>query len=245
MKEFLIEGIDIDFRNQTIKYNPNHQNNVDTSELINPTYYQYKDFSLISLFKRNGNISKADGNPLIYALKNINNWKIDSKDIILLLKQFIKIVRKIKPKYDTIIMCPSRSALNSNFLYRLNKIINADNVIQDVFTKLEFGEVYSNYVDWKSLSVEDEEVINDTFDEMGNYFSFKYIPTYLRKYIKKSMLLNPKHKNVEELINDKDVLILDDTIATGATVSEMTKSIKYIFKPKSLTVITLFSPLSK
>ena len=44
MKTFIIEGIDIDFKNKFISYNQNHQNNINTSELINPTYYKYKDF---------------------------------------------------------------------------------------------------------------------------------------------------------------------------------------------------------
>ncbi len=36
--EMLTEGIDLDGDTKSIKFNPRHENNVDTSELINPTY---------------------------------------------------------------------------------------------------------------------------------------------------------------------------------------------------------------
>ena len=47
------------------------------------------------------------------------------------------------------------------------------------------------------------------------------------------------------MINDKNVLILDDTIATGKTVSEIAKLTVDTFSPKKVTIITLFSALHK
>jgi hypoxanthine-guanine phosphoribosyltransferase len=44
-------------------------------------------------------------------------------------------------------------------------------------------------------------------------------------------------------INDKNILVLDDTIASGKTISEACKIIIESFTPKSITVITLFSKL--
>lgn len=42
-------------------------------------------------------------------------------------------------------------------------------------------------------------------------------------------------------INDKNVLILDDTVTSGSTISLFTKDILEMSKPLKITVITLFS----
>ena len=127
LKEYanLIEGIDIDKQNKTVSFNNSHEKNINTSTLINPTYYNVNGIDVISIFKRKKSEEFSyDGNPLIYALKGINDWKFNNpqSDIINLLKQFIRIAEKIQPKYDTIITIPSTNELNTQFLYRLNKI---------------------------------------------------------------------------------------------------------------------------
>ena len=45
------------------------------------------------------------------------------------------------------------------------------------------------------------------------------------------------------MINDKDILILDDTISSGETISDNVKAIRDTFQPKYITVIILFSKL--
>ena len=49
---YLVEGIDIDRTNKIVSFNPGHENNVDTSILLNPTYYEVNGISVISIFKR-------------------------------------------------------------------------------------------------------------------------------------------------------------------------------------------------
>jgi hypoxanthine-guanine phosphoribosyltransferase len=79
----------------------------------------------------------------------------------------------------------------------------------------------------------------------NGYFSYKYIPTYYRKYILKTMEENDfdDFLRYADKINDKNVLILDDTIATGSTISETTNLILKSYVPKNITIITLFSKL--
>ena len=79
----------------------------------------------------------------------------------------------------------------------------------------------------------------------NNIFSYKYIPKHLRFCIKKSIEMYPETDLLKyaEFINDKDILVLDDTISSGTTISEYCKNIMETFTPKSLTVITLFSPI--
>lgn len=247
---FIIEGVDIDRINKIVSFNKNHENNVDTSIILNPTINDINGVNVISIFKRKkSEESNLDGNPLIYALKGINGWKFKNEkdDIINLLKQFIRITEKIKTFYDTIIVIPSNNELNIKFLHRLNKIIKSKNIITDYQFKLTSEDVYENYIDWKQLnndfpnefnifSKELDQYFNDMVDTNSGYFSYKYIKNNkLRKYITQTMG-SSSDKTIEysTFINDKDILILDDTIGYGQTISESTKIITETYTPKSI-----------
>ena len=67
--EMLTEGIDLDHINKTIKFNANHENNADTSELINPTYTTIDSIQVVSIFKTKHNLKKTNRSPLIHSLK--------------------------------------------------------------------------------------------------------------------------------------------------------------------------------
>lgn len=249
----LIEGIDIDLFHKTVSFNNKHENNVDTSDIINPTYTIINNVDVISIFKRKKNISNLDGNPLIKALKNIDDWKFKNceKDIMGLLKQFIKIVNKIDDKYDTIILVPSKNKLNTEFLHKLDKILIFDNKIEDFFSKLTCDEVLDNGIDRQAIKdqVNGEKIWADIYKSFLNmskdnngWFSYKYIKPEYRKYICKTMSYN-NDTIYENIVNNKNILILDDTISTGSTISETVENIKNIFTPNKITVITLFSSL--
>ena len=51
--------------------------------------------------------------------------------------------------------------------------------------------------------------------------------------------------NYDEEINEKNVLIFDDTVTSGKTISDSGNAIYEMFAPKSLTFITLFTALNK
>lgn len=243
-KDLIFEGIDINFKTMTVNVDLDHENGVDTGTIINPTYTSINGYDVISIFKRK-TYTGGDGNPLIYALKGIKGWKINTKDIIKLLKQFIKICNKIEPKYDTIIKITSSSELNNQFLYRLNKIIRCDNVIDTLFNKLEKSEVYDNCLEYKNISEDDMKKIDSGFEKMGDNFTFKDIPVDVRHYFKKvwSDTYIGDEINVADKINGKKVLILDDTIASGQTISSFAQSVIDMYEPESITIITLFSKI--
>lgn len=244
--EMLTEGIDLDGDTKTIKFNPRHENNVDTSELINPTYAEIDGIQVISIFKRKHNKEKTDGSPLIHALKGNFGWTIDEKSIIELFKQFLKISKKIEPKYDTIINVYSRSTLNTQFLHRLNKVIKAENHITDLFMKIEASEVLMQAVK-SNIGKSNFDKLMKSLQKMidkDNYFTYKMLPTDLRQYICTSCKVEERDDLMySEMINDKDILILDDTISSGKTISDSVYAINETFKPKSITVITLFSKI--
>ncbi len=243
----LTEGIDLDHINKKITFNSKHENNVDTSSIINPTYTEIDGIHVVSIFKRKHNIEKTDGSPLIHALKGNFGWIIDEKSIIELFKQFLKISKKIDTKYDTIINVYSRSTLNTQFLSMLNKVIKAENHITDLFMKLEASEVLMQAVDAKGVDEKTSKKLMKSIQKMidkDNYFTYKMLPTDLRQYICTSCKVEERDDLMySEMINDKDILILDDTISSGKTISDSVYAINETFKPKSITVITLFSKI--
>ena len=244
------EGIDIDYRNNTVNINLVHEKGVDTSIENNPLYYKLDGIKIISIFKRKKILAndKSDGNPLLYALKGIYNWKIDDFNIKLLLKQFVRIVEKINPQYDTLIKVPSQNELNNIFFEHLNKYIKCKNEIIDIpILKISTDDVLNTYVDFKEMDYDEEQKMIRAFNLMSDTFTFKHIPSYLRKYIKKIFysieIEQELDENIVNSINDKDILILDDTVSSGAYISHFVNTIKEMYAPKSITVITLFSKL--
>lgn len=133
---------------------------------------------------------------------------------------------------------------------KLNKIIQCPNVIEDTVSKLDTEVVWENGVDFTNMSSSDIKSMKIAFEKMqkdNDKFSFRYIPKELRKYITKLYNENwiDNELDYTSLINDKDILILDDTVTTGSTISHFVQTINDMYTPKSITVITLFSPLEK
>lgn len=244
--EELKEGIDIDQKNKVVTFNPNHEDNADTSVEYNPNWQSVMGLDVVSIFTRKKS-DLGDANPLIHALKGNNGWKIDNESVLSLFKNFIKISKKIKPQYDTIISIKSSSSLNNDFLYRLNKIIKAPNQIRDVFNKLPASEILVQGGVHSSISDKDFKTIQDRISKMikkDDYFTYKEIPPRLRKYIdSSSVIFGDDVLKYSDMINGKDILILDDTIASGKTISDNVQAIQDTFSPKSIQVITLFSAL--
>ena len=240
--KYLIEGLDFDISTKTIKINLDNEDGINSNSVINPTYSEVNGMEVISIFKRKlFSNSIQDGNPLLNALKGIFGWKISQTDIVKLLKQFIKITNKIKPKYDTIVLVPSSNPLNTKLLHRLNGIIKSDDTICEVFINMPIDVVF-NSIDFSKLSQDMGSRLDMAFFNMGDTFQYKYLSSDLRKIMSNVWdNLNCQEINMfADKVNDKNILILDDTISSGATISYFADSIREVFDPKSITIITLF-----
>ena len=80
-------------------------------------------------------------------------------------------------------------------------------------------------------------------------FSYKYIkPKEMRDIIIQSMFVSNEYKDDLEFgkyINGKRILVLDDTVTSGKTISDSANAILETFEPKDITFLTLFTPLQK
>ena len=76
-------------------------------------------------------------------------------------------------------------------------------------------------------------------------FQFHHIiDKEMRKVIERTIKISDEYwGDYVDAINGKNILIIDDSITFGHTLKESIERITDVFTPKSITVLTLFSPL--
>lgn len=260
------EGIDVDKDKMEVGFNPNHQEYVNTNDPWNPKpiYNTIDGKKIISIFERKRTEDGSDGNPLIYALKG-NKWHFRNPhfDVMSLLRRFVAVTKELKESYDLIITTPSSNSLNTEILYKVERLVPHSDSVENFFMKYSADEVYESFIDndWLERNYANKKqrdkvhsMIYKAICKMnipkasgGNdgVFSYKYIkPIVLREAILQSMKISDEFKEADR-INGKNVLIIDDTITSGKTLSDSAKAILEMYDPKSITFLTLFSPLSK
>lgn len=260
----LMEGIDIDTKNHIVRFNPTHQDNVDTNDYINPYIIQnrYANCNIVSMFERKDNGKRTDGNPLVCALKGLYGWKFanPSYDIPMLYRRFLSGISCIQHNFDTMIMTPSHNEFNIAVFSRLRNYIHCDNYYETFFKKLPASTVKQFYLKDNILQTanlgkgiitnEKQKALELAFERMeaenGGIFSYKYLPDVsYRQGILQSMTISFGEHNLEEYknaINGKDVIVLDDTVTSGKTISDSAEAILEMFAPKQITFLTVFSP---
>ena len=217
-------------------------------------------------------IASSDGNPLIYAFKNEKNYSFksayDKETIQALIDQILdKFVDRWYASIDdnvATVVCPSGNALNDFFAKAFEKATNGKGknvqLYDNVLTKATVEDVkYHVFDDPNSelnrwlFSLSDAKAKNakrkldKSFSRMENehkgLFSYHFIEdSSIRNMISKSMSVNMEsHADID----NKHVLLLDDTISRGKTLQEAYQLICSSYNPKSVTALTLFSPLKK
>lgn len=251
---YIVEGLNIDVDNKTVSLTDAHNSGIDFSLVNNPVYDKHNGYDVISIFKRTSltdiNNTQRDGNPFIYALKNKNGWKfnITSEEINKYIRRFLNVCKKINNKYDTIIITPSASDINEKFMNVISKQVNADKIINEYFVKLTKEEIIDDdLIDIERIRNDYGNLFNKVMSEIHRSFRRMKGETFEAKYVKKEYLKYIKYietngdDNIRKYIDDKNILLLDDTISSGETVSQCINGILSNFIPKSITIITLLS----
>lgn len=260
-KSIVCEGIDIDYANQRVLYNPSHQDNVNTSVESNLTV----DAELIpgvevwSIFSRN-KTDIRDGNPLIYALKGDGKWQFRSvADRKAIETQFNLIVDKFlaEHQYDVTVIAPTSNPLNEYIVNIITSKKTNIEYIKGALLKLSTEDIMAMVEDKDSVFVKTYR--NNISDARRMLFAYlekmnrERNGVFTRHLIENSRMRNTLDrtlKNNDDLlaedarkITGHDVLIVDDTISRGHTIKEAVNVIKSCYAPKTITVLTLFSRL--
>lgn len=255
---YIVEGININSNDKTISLTDEHDKGVDFSLVNNPVYDKYKDFDVISIFKRSKLVddtnTERDGNPFIYALKEKKGWTFDitNDEIFRYIKRFLEICKKINNTYDTIVITPSSTNINERFMKVISKQVQVENIVREFLVKIKKEEIIDdNLIDKEQITKDYPNNYNEviikisrSFRRMeGADFEAKHMDKKYLKYVKYIGVNNDL--NIRPMIDGKDILVLDDTISSGTTVSQCIDGITSNFTPKSITIVTLLSKLKE
>lgn len=222
-------------------------------EIVEATVY--------SIFRRyeDNNGEFTDANPLIYAMKNINGWHFKKDGREKIMKLMNEIAKKIKNEIgkDITIMLPSSSELNKTFAKSLQNIVPQTKIFTEMISKRNAMDVYREIVegDINEFKKYFKNNINEKLRELKGYcekmakrhkgmFSYHEIPTGTKM---RDLIMNSlKYEDIDmyeysKAINNKNILIIDDSLYHGNTVKNAIKMIGDTFSPKSYTVLTMFS----
>ena len=253
---YIVEGININSNDKTISLTDEHDKGVDFSLVNNPVYDKYKDFDVISIFKRSKLVddtnTERDGNPFIYALKEKKGWTFDitNDEIFRYIKRFLEICKKINNTYDTIVITPSSTNINERFMKVISKQVQAENIVREFLVKIKKEEIIDdNLIDKEQITKDYPNNYNEVITKISRSFrrmegadiEAKHMDKKYLKYVKYIGVNNDL--NIRPMIDGKDILVLDDTISSGTTVSQCIDGITSNFTPKSITIVTLLSKL--
>ena len=239
-KDYLFEGIDVDEDNMIVKFNDTHEDIVDTS-LSNPTVKTIKGIKTIMLFKRKKTKLKvSDGNPLVYALKAIKGWSISKEDRKAIMNRVNEIIKKVDD-FDTIIVMPSSNPLVEELAKYLKK--KAKRVLSKCVIKRDKQDIIDD-MPWQNFTDKEWKKVEQSLKKMGEEFEAKHFPK--DQSIIDKFEANLFHINADEYYNEihnQKVLVIDDTISSGFSLANCSKTIKESYFPKSITQLSLFSDL--
>jgi hypothetical protein len=245
-----------------VSFTDEHEEGVNTSLELNPCYYKFEGHDVISIFLRKDFYERNinyDGNPLMYVIRGERGWKFKNngqkREMEFLMRRFCEIAKKVElSKYDTLIIIPSRHFLNRQLAAALVRVAPHLHLISKFFYKLTKTEALDS-VDWdkmendyekkKTEKIEDE--LYKDISKMGEYFSVNKLRQENRKYLKYfkvETVITSEKEEVREYIDNKNVLIFDEMMSSGATVSLYIKGLLSLYKPKSTTIITMLSKLN-
>mgnify|MGYP002520736648 CR=1 FL=1 len=262
----LCEGINYNTFNNTVEFvDDGTEDNVDTSLANNPI----KDTRIVngipvwSIFKRKsspyGTIEKLDGNPLLYAMKNIGGWRFVSKANQQAFEARLEaVVDKFLSLYNAgiTVVVPSGGSINQLLANIIKKKAPQSTIIGDVMRKLTTEEVWQELCQldspfrrmhgktpnqWKQTTAEMLDAFKKMNMSRNGYFTYHLTPSRYRGAI--TTTLGKDETTCAQYVPQfvgKNILIIDDSISRGSTIRNACNIIQD-FEPNSITVLTLFS----
>ena len=254
LKEYY--GIDYYYdENGRIAFNINddHQDNVDTNDVNNPKPFVAKlnNYTIYSIFVRKSGIKRnklTGGNSMIYAMKGEDGYAYGNNEVKMeIYRRIALVMRAIPEAFDTVIKTASTNFLNDDLFKLAQENIRANAFYDGIFSKMTFGEVYEKLRQTKWYREVCDEKTKNNLDNIfianrNGIFKYKELDKVkTRLYIPLPINVNPD-KVRDEDINDKSILILDDTATTGKTLSDSANALMETYDPAKITFLTIFSP---
>lgn len=234
----LYEGINIDIETKSVSFTDSHEDYVDTSLSNNPK----NKIGVYSVFtrKESKDARVSDGNPLVYALKNINGWSISEEDKEALWGRITNILDKINKDFSVVITAPSSSSLVSLFANRVQLRYPTALIYDTCLLKRTKEEIFETMAPWSDYSDAEIQKISKAFSKMKYWFEAKHYPKELLSRLETDIVkINSDFKDGLNILN-KDILIIDDVISSGFSLGSCANAINESYSPNSITNLVLF-----
>lgn len=140
-------GLNI-FDNNTVGYDDSHHRRVNTSLKTNPTQNKLGNIVIRHVFRRNKIGDKdRDGNPLIYALKEMNGYRIDDNERT---KFFVRAAEIIETfagnlQADFVMPLPSSKSFCADFGRLVCDVTGIEYLAPDFLTKKSIQQALDQY----------------------------------------------------------------------------------------------------
>jgi hypothetical protein len=204
-------------------FDDTHQSRVDTSLEKNPTSGRFKSIDLRFVFRRNHTGDKdRDGNPLIYALKGMNRYKIVPMYRKMFLTRAKLIVEAMKDDLspDFVMSVPS----NNNFGEEFGRCVAAwlkvpfiqptflsKKTIQEILEEEKLAR--RKITNKRTLRKYNQQMASWKEMDEGQHVSMKDLDNKIRPFFN-PMTVTGTFPN----IHGKNVLITDDLLSSGTSI---------------------------
>lgn len=258
INDCLDEGITIDVVSKTISFYSNSEFVKRKNSFFKPhLVYSERSFGKVfSLFKRESLQDSSAESCFVQAIKNENGWRFkNNTDHNELIRRIIRSSRVLSSDFDTLITIKSEDQFNNSIFECVRSVTKYQHFINDTFYKITASEVYDREYDYDFLKsylkddfrlwLIDQHISRNLFEMMrgNNVFTYKKTDPVSREYLEISLrILNSLDLKAREEINDRKVLVLDDTVSSGKTLSDYAFALNATFCPTSITFLTVFSP---
>ncbi|MCG3686549.1 hypothetical protein L5F35_10025 [Aliarcobacter butzleri] len=234
----------IDLNKRQVIYNSTHQERVDTSIHLNSNWQRKNTVLTATLLKRRRTKDNIDGNPLIYALKNINGYTIDKKNLFPIIKNALKNLDTAlnQKNYDLIVCIPSSGLIVNKLSLRVQRRLPLTKISNYVLKKCINKDIIKSIdlstIKNKQHNHDVKEVLKKLKSNQGSQFVLKEIKSNVRKYFNPIKISNPY------LLRDsQNILLLDDALSSGTTLYFAQKLIKDINPNINIEAICFLSSL--
>lgn len=252
-------GVDFYTNTKTVSYIPSYKDNVGAfvENTLRMKGGIMTNVKVWSIFKRKKDL-RGDAYPLICAFKGEEGWTFKSETDKKAVEQQIELIAnkfaKMYPVGVTILK-PSENELNNRIAeIVMSKSKNAE-LIEGVICKITTEEVDKIVLDFDSkFRKYYGDNFNESYYKLGQYLDKmdKHRKGYfVRHFIKDTEMRDvldftlkvsdDRFAEFANKINGQDILIIDDTISRGQSITDVCKIMSETYAPKSLTVLTLLS----
>lgn len=200
-----------------------------------------------------------DGKPLLYALRGKHGWHFQTdKCRVAIFNRIGKVTDKISSLHQSgiIVLIPNGNELNRLVAYLLSRHYNDIVITEAILTAVTTEELWdiatnkgseflSRYDGENSIEqalIELKSYIEPMDKECKGYLSWDYIKNmHMRTALKRT--LNQSDDEAARFMqhfNDKDVLLIDDSIPKGQNIISVCNILRNSYLPKSISVLRLF-----